>query len=544
MSEILNLDMFFDSENLLLNFDKDDLKPKKDKQNVENLELFDDDFLNSILKPIADECSPFDQLLFPNGDEILNESKHECSSDSGLSCEQQFSPTRTDEAEDSLTNNFLDPDEDQKTDIKIFSHLDNSSDESTVTLHESYDINELQFDAVEFVKEEVVECEEIPISSVSSVDSDSNSANEIYVITDENDTVDDSIKPERPAFKAFRTLRVVKVDDPASQSRIIKRFKPLNHTGTQGNRGKRKLSDDLVSEEGASDDSDFIYPRLHLTPEEQKLADKEGIKLPTRYPLTKKEERELKRIRRKIRNKISAQDSRRRKKEYVDGLEERVKRCSEENAHLMKRIKTLQSQNVSLAAQVRKLQASLARSSGQTAQPRTCLLVLIMSLALVLAPTMRNSPLDSENNEDEGISLTEDGSTTSLNTGHSRNLLFSHKAHEGQCDLDEEAKTLTKQLENMQLPNSNLLSGLLDMLKTKIGKENTLLKDHDYFRPRKRAGSILVGEESRLPAKLSSSKFSFNDENILNSIILENTNNNKTGPLNTKEPVVIDLLSE
>lgn len=130
-----------------------------------------------------------------------------------------------------------------------------------------------------------------------------------------------------------------------------------------------------------------------------------------------------------------------------------------------------------------------------------------------------------------------------MSTGRSRNLLFSHKAHEGQCNLDEEAKTIQEQLENMQLPNSNLLSGLLDMLKTKMSKENTLLKDHDYFRPRKRPASIVEGDESRLPAKISASKLAFNAENILNSIILENTNN-KSAPLNTKEPIVIDLLSE
>ncbi|KAM6034141.1 cyclic AMP-responsive element-binding protein 3 isoform 2-T3 [Chlamydotis macqueenii] len=66
------------------------------------------------------------------------------------------------------------------------------------------------------------------------------------------------------------------------------------------------------------------FPKLVLTEEERQLLEKEGVSLPTCLPLTRAEEQVLKKVRRKIRNKQSAQDSRRRRKIYVDDLENRV----------------------------------------------------------------------------------------------------------------------------------------------------------------------------------------------------------------------------
>lgn len=162
------------------------------------------------------------------------------------------------------------------------------------------------------------------------------------------------------------------------------------------------------------------YPKLLLTNEEKRLLAKEGISLPQSYPLTKQEERELKRIRRKIRNKISAQDSRKRKKEYIDGLEERVKQCSEENHQLIKRIKVLQSQNHDLMSKMKKLQNLLTKTTGKTAQPATCLMILLLSMALVAVPNLKLDKQSAINAKDLVTAFGEQQSR--------RNLLFDLKS--------------------------------------------------------------------------------------------------------------------
>uniref|UniRef100_A0A8C7ALP3 cAMP responsive element binding protein 3 like 3 n=1 Tax=Neovison vison TaxID=452646 RepID=A0A8C7ALP3_NEOVI len=139
---------------------------------------------------------------------------------------------------------------------------------------------------------------------------------------------------------------------------------------------------------------------LVLTEDEKKLLAKEGLTLPTQLPLTKYEERVLKKIRRKIRNKQSAQESRKKKKEYIDGLETRMSACTAQNQELQRKVLHLEKQNLSLLEQLKKLQAIVVQSTSKSAQTGTCLAVLLFSFALIVLPSI--SPFVANKAENTG----------------------------------------------------------------------------------------------------------------------------------------------
>lgn len=142
-----------------------------------------------------------------------------------------------------------------------------------------------------------------------------------------------------------------------------------------------------VAVDPPSPDGDLLQPDLQLTEEEQKLLTQEGVSLPSNLPLTKAEERILKKVRRKIRNKQSAQDSRRRRKEYIDGLESRAVACSAQNKELQRTVEQLEKHNMSLLAQLRQLQSLIKQTVSKGAQTSTCLLIILVSLGLIILPS-------------------------------------------------------------------------------------------------------------------------------------------------------------
>ena len=106
--------------------------------------------------------------------------------------------------------------------------------------------------------------------------------------------------------------------------------------------------------------------------------------------LPQAEQKHLKRIQRKIKNKVSAQESRKRKKEYVEGLEDRVRLSTQKNQQLVKQVDRLQTENHSLMKQLKDLQELVANflpSKLQAGTAGTMLMVVVLSFSLFVLPS-------------------------------------------------------------------------------------------------------------------------------------------------------------
>ena len=128
---------------------------------------------------------------------------------------------------------------------------------------------------------------------------------------------------------------------------------------------------------------------LVLSEEEKALLAQEGIELPVDMPLTKAEQKHLKRVRRKIKNKVSAQESCKRKKDYVQGLEQRVEHCTTVNRELQRKVGALETENRSLLAQLQKLQALVSHYHPSRMKTGSLVLVVILSFSLFFAPWLQ-----------------------------------------------------------------------------------------------------------------------------------------------------------
>uniref|UniRef100_A0A4W2DFM0 Cyclic AMP-responsive element-binding protein 3-like protein 2 n=2 Tax=Bos TaxID=9903 RepID=A0A4W2DFM0_BOBOX len=84
---------------------------------------------------------------------------------------------------------------------------------------------------------------------------------------------------------------------------------------------------------------------------------------------------------------ISAQESRRKKKEYMDSLEKKVESCSTENLELRKKVEVLENTNRTLLQQLQKLQTLVMGKVSRTCklagtQTGTCLMVVVLCFAV------------------------------------------------------------------------------------------------------------------------------------------------------------------
>jgi len=256
------------------------------------------------------------------------------------------------------------------------------------------------------------------------------------------------------------------------------------------------------------------YPPLELSEEEKRICEREGIKLPSHYPLSREEERNLKKIRRKIRNKLSAQDSRKRKKEYMDNMEDRVKACTDENEDLHKRIEQLETQNKTLAGQLKRLH-QIILSGGFTTranQTSTAMMVLLLSTALFLIPGLRENR-ESQKSE---IDITRAIKMPPM-PGQSRSLLQFNPNIKEEFNVND--NTVDKKVPALDNIKQESMNGI---------DASSPFHDHDYFIVGNSYGPTPAKQKktSYIEADVPTQGYGF-AEDTKDGILMKNNNNNK-----------------
>ncbi|WKX96603.1 hypothetical protein Q1695_012776 [Nippostrongylus brasiliensis] len=130
-------------------------------------------------------------------------------------------------------------------------------------------------------------------------------------------------------------------------------------------KSRSKMHEMAVRQRLITDQDPRSQGLVQLSAEERRTLVQEGYPVPTRLPLSKAEEESLKIVRRKIKNKLSAQESRRKRKEYMDNLESRCQAYYNENVQLKNRMRQLEVTNQKLMLQVKKLQDTMGSRGGQ-----------------------------------------------------------------------------------------------------------------------------------------------------------------------------------
>jgi len=280
-----------------------------------------------------------------------------------------------------------------------------------------------------------------------------------------------SPEPETVSFDTGATTIILPVITPKS-------VKVIKSTGQKRRRASASSNDSGMDDASSSGSGSYVkqftpsqkkgkYPPLDLTEEEKRICEREAIKLPSHYPLSREEERNLKRIRRKIRNKVSAQDSRKRKKEYLDNMEDRVKACTDENESLHKRIEQLETQNKTLASQLKRLHNIIVNGGFQTRQNQTstAMMVLLLSTALFLFPGFK----DHQESQKSDVDITQAIKVPPM-PGQSRSLL-------------QFAPTIKEEFNVPGSDNANVDAKTNDIINKIKGEVDPTspFHDHDYF---------------------------------------------------------------